>query len=146
MINNCMLQQQTPAEQQGTPHYHNKDALVKNLKLLFANVRDVVIDDQGSLKSWIKEASDEKYWCKLIKYLLDKNVTIPERPAQWTRSLRNHVNVHREQPFPPTPPRANNNSNNDSNDTSNDMPSNPPKDTDENKENLQTQEERKTTF
>ena len=48
---------------QGRPHYHNKDALVKNLKLLFANVQDVVIDDQGSLKNLIHEASDEKFWC-----------------------------------------------------------------------------------
>ena len=114
---------------QGRPYYHNKDALVKNLKLLFANVQDVVIDDQGSLKNWINEASDEKYWKALVRCLLDKHAVLPDRPETWTRrsrSPRNHDNGHREQPFPPTPPRANNNSNNDSND-SNDRPPSAPR-------------------
>ena len=101
-------------------------ALVKNFKLLFANVQDVVIDDQGSLKNWINEASDEKYWCKLVKCLLNRNATIPERPGaprtRRGRSPMNHNNAHNEQLFPPTPPRSSNNSNNDSNDTSNDRP------------------------
>jgi len=35
------------------PNFHNKNSIVKNLKLLFVDVQDVVIDDQGSLKDWI---------------------------------------------------------------------------------------------
>ena len=116
----------------GRPNYHNKDALVKNLKLLFANVHDVVIDDRGNLKDWINEASDEKYWNALVKCLLDKNATLPDRPETWTRrrrSPRNHDNANREQPFPPTPPRTSRSSNNDndSNDTENDRPPSPPR-------------------
>ena len=44
------------------PNFHNKDLLVKNLKLLFANVHDVDIDNQGSMKEWINEVMDEEYW------------------------------------------------------------------------------------
>ena len=40
---------------------HTKDYIIKNLRLLFANVPEVTIDDFGSLKSWIREALHEKY-------------------------------------------------------------------------------------
>jgi len=90
------------------PNHHNKDSLVKNLKLLFANVSDVVIDDRGTIKDWINEAHNEQYWNQLIYCLLDKEAELPERPAEWTRrrrSPRNHDQSRAEQPFPPSPPR-----------------------------------------
>ena len=94
----------------GRPNYHNKDAMVKNLKLLFVKVNDVVIDDKGRINDWINEASNEKYWNLLVKCLLDKESDLPERPAEWPRrrrSPRNHdSSSNAEQPFPPTPPRA----------------------------------------
>jgi hypothetical protein len=40
----------------GRPFLHTKDYIIKNLRLLFANVPEVTIDDFGSLKSWIREA------------------------------------------------------------------------------------------
>jgi hypothetical protein len=46
----------------GYPFLHNKDYIVKNLRLLFANVPEVTIDKYGSLKHWIKEVSHEQYW------------------------------------------------------------------------------------
>ena len=99
------------------PNFHNKDALVKNLKLLFAPVSDVVIDDRGSLKDWINEVSDETYWTKLVRCLLDRDADLPKRPAHWThrrRSPRNHDRDREEQPFPPTPPRPRRNERNNS--------------------------------
>lgn len=130
MITACCANKRLP----GRPYYHNKDALVKNLKLLFAKVPDVEIDDRGSLKHWINEASDENYWCALVRCLLDKDADLPNRPATWTRrrrSPRNHNSESREQPFPPTPPRANrtnsNDNNDNTNDTSNDRPPTPPR-------------------
>ena len=55
----------------GCPFLHNKDFVVKNLCLLFANVPEVTIDDYGSLKNWINEACDEKIWNDLINCLTD---------------------------------------------------------------------------
>ena len=73
----------------GRPNYHNKDAPVKNLKLLqFASVQDVVIDNRGNLKNWINEASDEKYWNALVKCLLDKNATSSIRRSDRLVGLR----------------------------------------------------------
>ncbi len=40
----------------GCPFLYNKDYIVKNLRLLFANIPEVVIDEYGSLKHWIREA------------------------------------------------------------------------------------------
>ncbi len=37
----------------GRPYLHSKDYIIKNLRLLFANVPKVTIDVFGSLKSWI---------------------------------------------------------------------------------------------
>jgi hypothetical protein len=51
---------------------HNKDYIIKNLRLLLANVPEVTINDYGSLKNWIQEALDKKYWNDLIECLLDQ--------------------------------------------------------------------------
>jgi hypothetical protein len=53
------------------PFLHNKDYIVKNLRLLFANVPEVSINEYGSLKHWIKEASNEQYWNQLFVCLTD---------------------------------------------------------------------------
>ncbi len=45
----------------GCPFLHNKDYIVKNLRLLFANIPEVTIDKYGSLKDWMKEESHEQY-------------------------------------------------------------------------------------
>ena len=94
----------------GRPFLHNKDFIVKNLQLLFANVPEVTIDAFGSLKSWIKEASHEEYWNQLVACLTDRHASIPPRPDEWPRprrSPRQHDPPPREQqPFPPTPPRT----------------------------------------
>ena len=90
------------------PNHHNKDSLVKNLKLLFARVNEVVIDDKGTIKDWINEASNAQYWNQLVRCLLDSEAELPERPAEWPRrrrSPRNHEQSRTEQPFPPSPPR-----------------------------------------
>ena len=77
----------------GRPFLHNKDFIVKNLRLLFVNVPEVTIDDYGSLKNWINEALDKKYWNDLLDCLTDCQASIPERPAELPRprrSPRNH--------------------------------------------------------
>ncbi len=40
----------------GRPYLHNKDVIVQNLRLLFARIPEVIIDDYGSVKDWFKEA------------------------------------------------------------------------------------------
>jgi hypothetical protein len=94
----------------GRPFLHNKDFIVKNLRLLFANVPEVTIDEYGSLKNWINEALDEKYWNDLLDCLTDRQASIPERPVELPRprrSPRNHdAPPPNQQPFPPTPPRT----------------------------------------
>ncbi len=54
------------------PYIHNKDVIVRNLRLLFAKIPEVVINDYGSVKDWFKEASHEMYWTALVMCLLDK--------------------------------------------------------------------------
>ena len=44
----------------GRPFLHNKDFIVKNLCLLFANDPEVTIDEYGSLKNWINLARNKK--------------------------------------------------------------------------------------
>jgi hypothetical protein len=56
----------------GRPYLHNKDVIVRNLRLLFARIPEVVTDDYGSVKDWLKEASHESYWTALVRHLLDK--------------------------------------------------------------------------
>jgi hypothetical protein len=47
-----------------------KNFMVENLCLLFHDVSTVQIDRYGSLRTWIHEASNEKYWCQLVDQLL----------------------------------------------------------------------------
>jgi hypothetical protein len=61
--------------------------------LLFANAREVTIDDYGSLKNWIQKALNKKFWNDMITCLLDQKATISLRPDKWLqprRSLQNH--------------------------------------------------------
>ena len=126
MITACCSNKRLP----GRPHFHNKDLLVKNLKLLFAQVNDVVIDDKGTLKDWINEVMCESYWNQLVKCLIDKDAELPERPATWTRrrrSPRNHDSNTGERAFPSTPPpRARNSSRSSSSSSSSESEDNGP--------------------
>jgi hypothetical protein len=72
----------------GRPFLHNKDYIVKNLCLLFANVPEVTINDYSSLKNWIQEVLDKKYWNDLIECLLNRKATIPPHPNEWPRPKR----------------------------------------------------------
>ena len=130
MITACCDNRRLP----GRPHFHNKDLLVKNLKLLFSQVHDVIIDDKGTLKNWINEVMCESYWNQLVRCLIDKNADLPERPATWTRrrrSPRNHDSGN-ERAFPPdSPPRrsssgSNPNSSSSSSSTGQNSPPSPP--------------------
>ena len=67
---------------QGRPYLHKKDVIVHNLRLLFAKVPDILIDDYGSLKKWVQEASHESYWKQLIQCLLDSQAPLPARPTE----------------------------------------------------------------
>jgi hypothetical protein len=69
----------------GCPFLHNKDAIVKNLCLLSANVPEVIIDDTGSLKSWIQEDLHEAYWNQLVQSLLHCKEELPAHPTEWPR-------------------------------------------------------------
>ena len=61
-----------------TPHLHNKDVIgVQNLRLLFAQIPEVVIDDYESVKDWFKEGSHEAYSTALVRCLLDKQGPLP---------------------------------------------------------------------
>ena len=69
----------------GRPFLHTKDYIIKNLRLLFANVPEVTIDDFGSLKSWIREALHEKSWIQLVDCLTNRHASLPPRPDDWPR-------------------------------------------------------------
>jgi hypothetical protein len=56
---------------------HNKDVIVQNLQLIFAQISKVVINDYGSMKDWFKEGSHESYWTALVRCLLDKQAPLP---------------------------------------------------------------------
>jgi hypothetical protein len=96
--------------QVGRPFLHNKDFIVKNLCLLFANVPEVTINEYGSLKHWIKEGLHEQYWNQLVACLIDRHAITP--PIQ----MNGHDLIEApettmlpppdQQPFPPTPPPA----------------------------------------
>jgi hypothetical protein len=45
----------------GQPFLHNKDHIVWNLCLLFADIPEVQIDDYGFLSSWIRKAHHAQY-------------------------------------------------------------------------------------
>jgi hypothetical protein len=74
--------------------------MVQNLQLPFARVPTTTIDRYGSLKDWINEASDEKYWTALVQCLLNSDAPLPEQPPAWEVPLRHSTCV----PLPPAPP------------------------------------------
>ncbi len=57
--------------------------MVWNLQLLFQRVHTTTIDRYGSLKDWINEASDEKYWTALVQCLLHSDASLPEQLTPW---------------------------------------------------------------
>ena len=64
--------------------FHNKDVIIQNLRQLFAQVPEVVIDHYGFVKDWFKkETSHETYWTDLVRCFLDNQATIPIRPTEW---------------------------------------------------------------
>jgi hypothetical protein len=69
--------------QVGRPQTTGKNFMVENLHLLFQDIPTVQIDRHGSLRSWIHEASNEKYWCQLVDRVLHPATPIPKRPADW---------------------------------------------------------------
>jgi hypothetical protein len=92
------------------PFLHNKDHIVKNLHLLFANVPEVTVDDYHSLKNWVRKASNEQYWANLIECLLHRQAPIPPRLDEWPQprqSPQNHyAPPQNQQPFAPKPPQT----------------------------------------
>jgi hypothetical protein len=72
--------------QVGRPFLHNKDFAVKNLRLLFANVPEIPIDDYSSLKHWIQETLHEQYWNQLVACLIDRQSELPPHPNKWPQS------------------------------------------------------------
>ena len=107
----------------GRPYLHNKDVIVRNLRLLFARIPEVVIDDYGSVKDWFKEASHESYWTALVSCLLDKQAPLPPRPTEWPpprqRSPRGH-------PSSSVPQDDTDSANSTEDDSSNDSTESPP--------------------
>jgi hypothetical protein len=67
----------------GRPQTTGKNFMVENLRLLFQDIPTVQIDRYGSLRSWIHEASNKRYWNQLVDRLLHPNTPTPERPADW---------------------------------------------------------------
>ena len=59
------------------PYLHNKDVIVQNLRFLFAQIPEVVIDDYESVKDWFKKASHESHWTALVRCFLDKQAPLP---------------------------------------------------------------------
>ena len=97
----------------GRPYLHNKDVIVRNLRLLFVRVPEVVIDDFGSVKDWYKEATHKTYWTALIRCLLDKQAPIPTRPTEWPLPRRRSPRGH---------PSSSTSQNDAENDTTGDVP------------------------
>ena len=79
MITSCCNE----TRQVGRPQTTEKNCIVKNLRLLFKDVPLKHIDHYGSLKHWIHEASNEKYWNQLINRLTHPETPLPERPEEW---------------------------------------------------------------
>jgi hypothetical protein len=67
----------------GRPQTTGKNFMVENLRLLFREISTVQIDRYGSLRNWIHEASNEKYWCQLVERLLHPSTPLPDRPDDW---------------------------------------------------------------
>jgi hypothetical protein len=83
------------------PYLHNKDVIVQYLRLLFAQIPNVVINDYGSMKDWFKEVSHEFYWTAHVRYLLDKQAPLPAQPTTWQPP---HQRSPRGHPSPPSLP------------------------------------------
>ncbi len=62
----------------GRPQMTGKNFMVENLCLLFQDVPTVQIDRYGSLRSWIHEALNKKYWCQLVERLLHPSTPLPD--------------------------------------------------------------------
>ena len=107
----------------GRPYLHNKDVIVRNLRLLFAQIPEVVIDDYGSMKNWFKEASHEAYWTALVRCLLDKQAPLPTRPTEWPPPRRRSP---REHPSSSTPQHDTDSANTSDDDRQNDSTGDPP--------------------
>jgi hypothetical protein len=110
----------------GRPQTTGKNFMVENLRLLFTDVPTVTIDPHGSLRSWINEAMNERYWTHLVYRLRHPTTPLPERPDEWgpipswharraASQARNNNNTpsdneetndhtHESQPPPPQPP------------------------------------------
>ena len=50
----------------GRPQAMGKNFIVENLHLLFQDISTIQINQHGSLRSWIYEVSNEKYWSQLV--------------------------------------------------------------------------------
>jgi len=107
----------------GRPYLHNKDVIVRNLRLLFSRIPEVVIDDYGSVKDWFKEASHESYWTALVTCLLDKQTPLPPRPTEWPPPKRRSPRGH---PSSSVPQDDTDSTNNTDDDSSNDNTESPP--------------------
>ena len=62
----------------GRPQTMGKSFMVENLCLRFQDIPTVQIDRHGTLRNWIHEASNEKYWCQLVDRLLHPATHVPE--------------------------------------------------------------------
>ena len=112
----------------GRPYLHNKDVIVRNLRLLFARIPEVVIDDYGSVKDWFKEASHESYWTALVTCLLDKQTPLPPRPTEWPPPKRRSPRGHPSSSVPQDDTDSTNNTDDDSsNDNTEPPPISPPR-------------------
>ena len=108
----------------GRPYLHNNDVIVRNLRLLFAQIPKVVFDDYESVKnSWFKEASHESYWTALVRCLLDKHAPLPTRPTEWPPPRRRSPRGH---PSSSTSQNDADHTNNTESDSSNDNADAPP--------------------
>jgi hypothetical protein len=57
--------------------------MVQNLQLLFEGVPTTTINRYRSLKDWINEASNGKYWTARVQCLPHSDVPLPEQPTAW---------------------------------------------------------------
>jgi hypothetical protein len=86
----------------GRPYLHNKGVIVRNLRLLFAQIPKVIINDYGSVKDWFKEASQEAYWTALVQCLLNKQAPLPTRPTMWPPPRQHSSQGHTSSSVPPS--------------------------------------------
>ncbi len=67
--------------QLGRPQTTGMNFMVKHIHLFLQEIPTVQIDQHGFLRSWIHEASNEKYWCQLVDQLLHPARPVLERPV-----------------------------------------------------------------